>query len=264
MKYLASHSLISGILMGLIVILELVQNIDAGFLFLILPGFIVILMAYFGDKTPENRLSHAKIGLILTSVGFFYTFFFLVSMIIPGSADEYGLTTIVNPNSRYYFDRNLQTSIFENSETIKAIFAIISFFLGIKIFRKYKSEQNIFPIITIAFASLLLFVNFILVVFFNEIGIAKETGGIRAIATTIWWILLAIGLLIIGIRNGKNYKNEKILGLTLLLLTIGKIGLYDLATMPMDRKIIVLMVVGGLIMMFSYFLQVKGYLRDKE
>lgn len=29
----------------------------------------------------------------------------------------------------------------------------------------------------------------------------------------------------------------------------------------MNKKIVVLMVVGGLIMMFSYFLQVKGYLK---
>jgi len=34
--------------------------------------------------------------------------------------------------------------------------------------------------------------------------------------------------------------------------------------MGMDKKIIVLMVVGGLIMMFSYFLQIKGYLSDKD
>jgi hypothetical protein len=34
--------------------------------------------------------------------------------------------------------------------------------------------------------------------------------------------------------------------------------------MNMDKKIIVLMVVGGLIMMFSYFLQVKGYLKDEQ
>jgi hypothetical protein len=34
--------------------------------------------------------------------------------------------------------------------------------------------------------------------------------------------------------------------------------------MSMDKKIIVLMVVGGLIMMFSYFLQMKWYLKDEK
>lgn len=56
---------------------------------------------------------------------------------------------------------------------------------------------------------------------------------------------------------GPGHRSEKLLGLLLLLLTIGKIGIYDLSAMDMDKKIIVLMVVGGLIMMFSYFLQVK-------
>jgi hypothetical protein len=71
-------------------------------------------------------------------------------------------------------------------------------------------------------------------------------------------------MLMMGIHYGRGYRSEKLLGLLLLLLTIAKIGLYDLAAMDMDKKIIVLMVVGGLIMMFSYFLQVKGYLKDEN
>lgn len=50
----------------------------------------------------------------------------------------------------------------------------------------------------------------------------------------------------------------------LLLITLVKIAFYDLATMDMNRKIIVLMVVGGAIMIFSYFLQIKGYLKDEN
>lgn len=107
------------------------------------------------------------------------------------------------------------------------------------------------------YTTVLLLVNFAIITFCNDIGVPFETGGPRAIATTVWWIVLSIGMLMIGIHHGQGYRSEKLLGLLLLLLTIAKIAVYDLASMSMDKKIIVLMVVGGLIMMFSYFLQVK-------
>lgn len=69
--------------------------------------------------------------------------------------------------------------------------------------------------------------------------------------------MLSISMLMIGIHFGHGYRSEKLLGLLLLLLTIGKIAIYDLETMEMNKKIIVLMMVGGFIMAFSYFLQVK-------
>lgn len=64
-------------------------------------------------------------------------------------------------------------------------------------------------------------------------------------------------MLMTGIHFGHGYRSEKLLGLLLLLLTIGKIAFYDLSSMDMNKKIIVLMGVGGLILVFSYFLQVK-------
>jgi hypothetical protein len=47
-----------------------------------------------------------------------------------------------------------------------------------------------------------------------------------------------------------------------LALTVGKILLYDLATMDMQNKVIVLMVVGGALMLFSYGVQTKGWLKS--
>lgn len=64
-------------------------------------------------------------------------------------------------------------------------------------------------------------------------------------------------MIMMGVQWGHGHRSEKLLGLLLLFLTVGKIGLYDLDTMAMDKKIIVLMVVGGMLMIFSYFLQVK-------
>lgn len=249
-EYLKIHSIIAIVLMIIIIIADMIARMNLGLLFLVIPGFAIILISYFSQKEYDIKIHHTRIGLIILSIGFFISFFYLVGKIIPHSADK-----------DMIFGEN---SIFKNPEIIKTIFAISGYTLAIKIFRKNSPETNIFPLITILFATILLFVNFLLVVFFNEIGIAKETGWIRAISTTIWWIILAIFLLITGIRNGKNYKNEKILGLILLLLTIAKIGLYDLVAMDLDKKIIILMVVGGIIMMFSYFLQVKWYLKISD
>lgn len=138
--------------------------------------------------------------------------------------------------------------------------ATIGYFIAIAAFRKRAPEKNIFPLITITFATVLLLVNFLLLTVCNSIGIEKTTGGLRAIITTLWWILLSIFLLMMGIRDKKVFKNEKILGIILLFLTMFKIGLYDLDTMEMNKKIIVLMLTGGLMMLFSYFLQSRGYL----
>lgn len=51
-------------------------------------------------------------------------------------------------------------------------------------------------------------------------------------------------MIIIGIRKGYLYQSEKLLGLLLLVLTILKILIYDMATMDMQKKIIVLMISG--------------------
>jgi hypothetical protein len=50
----------------------------------------------------------------------------------------------------------------------------------------------------------------------------------------------------------------------LLALTVGKILLYDMAAMThTQNKVIVLMVVGGALMMFSYIAQTKGWLKKE-
>ena len=98
----------------------------------------------------------------------------------------------------------------------------------------------------------------------NDMAISMEHGGPRAITTTIWWVVVALYMLIVGIQKGARYKSEKLLGLLLLALTVGKILLYDLATMGMQNKIIVLMIVGGALMMFSYGVHTKGWLKQTE
>ncbi len=144
----------------------------------------------------------------------------------------------------------------------------MTYFLALSVSRQIQTEQKVdrpsFLLVILGYTTLLLFVNFCIITLCNDIGVAFTTGGPRAIGTTIWWIVLAITMLMTGIHFGHGYRSEKLLGLLLLLLTIGKIALYDLSSMDMNRKILVLMVVGGLIMAFSYFLQVRGYLKESS
>lgn len=195
-----------------------------------------------------------RAGTILLSIGFFWSFLYFLSNFIPHVAD----------NEHFWIDGG----IFANWHFVKGVFAVVTYFLALSVSRDIQKTEKVdrpsFLLVILGYTTLLLLGNFAIITFCNDIGVAFETGGPRAIGTTIWWIVLSIGMLMTGIHNGYGYRSEKLLGLLLLLLTIGKIAIYDLAAMDMNKKIIVLMVVGGLIMMFSYFLQVKGYLKSDE
>jgi hypothetical protein len=188
-----------------------------------------------------------RIGTIWLSIGFFWSFLYFLSNFIPHVADD----------EHFWVDGG----IFANWHFVKGVFAVVTYFLALSVSRDIQRIEKVdrpsFLLVIMGYTTALLLVNFAIITFCNDIGVPFETGGPRAIATTIWWIVLAISMLMVGIHYGKGYRSEKLLGLLLLLLTIGKIAIYDLASMDMDKKIIVLMVVGGLIMMFSYFLQVK-------
>ncbi len=188
-----------------------------------------------------------RFGTGLVTIGFFYSFFYFVANLAPHVADD-----------EFFFTDG---AIFSNWNFIKGIFAIVTYFLALSISRDIqrveKTDRPSFLLVIIGYTSLLLVVNFAIITLCNDLGVAFVSGGPRAIGTTLWWIILSISMLLIGIHYGREYRSEKLLGLILLLLTLGKIAFYDLATMDMNKKIIVLMVVGGCIMMFSYFLQVK-------
>lgn len=253
-QYLFKHSFVAWIVVIAIIIFELAESINFEFLLFVLPGFITTIAALFYPKDSKDRLQLVKIGSLFVSIGFFGSFFYFVAKLVPHIADN------------DYLFRN--GGILQNWNFLKAVLAIATYAIALHVLRapQYDKKEHgmIFFTSTILYASLLLVVNFIIIVAANEANVAQTTGGIRAILTTIWWILLSIFLLILGIRKGSVYSNEKMLGLILLGLTIGKIALYDLATMEMNKKIIVLMIVGGALMLFSYFLQKKGYLSSKN
>lgn len=195
-----------------------------------------------------------RVGAIWLSIGFFWSFLYFLSNLAPHVSDDENFW--------------INGGIFTNWHYIKGVFAVVAYFFALSVSRDIQRIEKVdrpsFLLVILGYTTLLLLVNFGIITFCNDIGIPFETGGPRAIGTTIWWVILSISMLMVGIHYGYMYRSEKLLGLLLLLLTIGKIAFYDLASMSMDKKIIVLMVVGGIIMMFSYFLQVKGYLRERE
>jgi uncharacterized membrane protein len=106
--------------------------------------------------------------------------------------------------------------------------------------------------------------NYIISALMNDFGVSSLVqGGPRAIATTLWWTMIAIYLLYVGIKLGKKYHSEKLLGLILLGITLIKVILYDIANMEMQNKIIILMLVGGAMLLFSYYVRSKNLLEKQ-
>jgi hypothetical protein len=238
----------------LILIIKFIETLDFAFAFMILPGFLIVFWTYLKWSSSRNRGSMMRIGTGLLTVGFFYSFFYFVANLAPHVAD-----------STYFFRDG---ALFSNWNFIKGLFAVATYFLALSISRDIQkveqTDRPSFLLVIMGYATLLLIVNFAIITICNDLNVEHTVGWARAIGTTIWWIILAIAMLLTGIHYGRGYRSEKLLGLILLLLTIGKIAFYDLATMDMNKKIIVLMVVGGLIMTFSYVLQVKWYLKDEN
>lgn len=251
-EFVNIYSVSALVLAVFIVVIKFIQTLDFWFIFFVLPWFLIVLWTYLRGVSIQNRGTMMRVWVTLASIGFFSSFFYFIANLVPHVADD-----------EYFFRDG---AIFANWHYIKGIFAVATYFFALSISRDIqkieKTDRPSFLLVIIAYTTLLLMINFAIIAICNDLSIATSTGGPRAIGTTLWWIVLSISMLMIGIRHGHGYRSEKLLGLLLLLLTIAKIGFYDLATMDMDKKIIVLMVVGGAIMMFSYFLQVKGYLKD--
>ncbi|MCH8518750.1 DUF2339 domain-containing protein [Candidatus Gracilibacteria bacterium] len=241
------------ILAIIIIILEFILSVNPIFIFFILPGFLTVLAAYFQKKDISARTALARGGSVWLTIGFFPSFFILLSSLIPGAAD--GLS-FFRPEG-----------FFINNDFMFAIFAAATYYLALNLSRVKQVQKNdekpSFLLVISFYTTLLLLVNFMIIIIFNDIGVAQTTGGLRAIATTLWWTILSVFMLYIGVKRGGLYTSEKSLGIILLGLTVVKIIFYDMASMDMDKKIIVLMVAGGIIMMFSYFLQSKGLLKNE-
>ena len=247
------YSGLAALLAIIIIALEFVFSINPIFVFFILPWFITVLIAYLQKKPNVQRFSLAWAWAVWLTIGFFPSFFTLLASLVPGYADDFSF---------------LHWPWFlVNSHFTFAIFAAVSYYLTLRISRQLQAEKSdekpSFLLVISFYTVILLVVNFFIITLFNDIWVAQTTWGLRAVATTFWWTLLSMIMLYIWITNGKIYASEKIIWIILLGLTVFKIIFYDLSEMDMDRKIIVLMVAGWIIMMFSYFVQSKGLLKNE-
>ncbi len=253
-----AYSVVSGVVAFMFVLAEFIDYLDISFLlFYLAPLLLLCYMAYVHIATPDQMSHTAKsrmlrLVLFWFAFGFSAVFFILISSIYPA------------PTNTYLFTH---TDLPTDWIMIKSVFATAILFVGLWISRKLQLEQVVkrpsFLLVIFGFSTLLLTGNYIISAVANDLSVSLEHGGPRAIATTFWWAAIAIGMLYKGIKLGKKYHAEKLLGLLLLGITLVKIILYDISTMEMQNKIIVLMVVGAAILLFSYTIRSKNLLKSE-
>ena len=249
-----TYSFLWATVASMFVLAEIVDYIDIDFfLFYLMPLVLLSYLALNNKTSHDSKSTMFRIVLFWFAFGFISVFFTLVNSIYPAPTNTYLFT---HPN--YPTDWIM----------VKAIFATAILFLGLFISRKLQLEQIIkrpsFLLVIFSFSTLLLTGNYIISAIANDIGVSLEHGGPRAIATTLWWTAIAIYMLYQGLKFGKKYHAEKLLGLMLLGITLIKVILYDIATMEMQNKIVVLMMVGGAMLLFSYMIRSKDLLKSED
>jgi len=240
------------------VVAEFIEYVDIEFLLFYMTPLVLLCYLAYITKTAPDKMSHdsrsrfLRLTLFLFAFGFISSFFMLLVSIYPAPTDTYIFTNADLPTDWLM---------------IKGIFATAILFIGLWISRKLQLEQVIkrpsFILVIFGFSTLVLTGNYIISAIANDLNIAHVDGGPRAIATTIWWASVAIYMLYKGVQMGKKYHSEKLLGLLLLGITLVKVILYDIATMEMQNKIIVLMIVGGAMLLFSYRVRSKDLIKSE-
>ncbi len=221
------------------------------FMLFTVPGLLFVLYAFFRkNNTPQSQQTALWIGLVGSSIGYFSTFFTLIGRIYPAPTN---------------------THILQTKESLIGIITTITFFLALYISRRLQkmTQENrpSFFLVIFSYASLLLIVNHEILATFNSLFSVSELqnmDGTRAIATTFWWAILASFMLYTGVKNGPGHRSEKLLGLVFMGITVFKIIVYDLRTFDTQLKTIVLIIVGGILLWLSYYLNAKGYLKADE
>ena len=252
-------SLIAFIISLMFVIGDVIEYVDLNFLLFYIGPLLVLLFLFFFERKSQNQETHdvksnlMRIALFWFALGFISIFLTLVSKIYPAPSNIFIFT---------HLDKPIDWLL------VKGIFATIILFLGLLISRRLQSEQTekrpSFILVIFGYATLLLTGNYIIYALMNDLQVSMMHGGPRAIVTTIWWLIIALWMLVVGIKFGVRHHAEKLLGLILLAVTVGKILLYDLSLMGMQNKVFILMIVGAALLLFSYGVQSRGWLKDRE
>ncbi len=252
------YSALSILLAALFVLREILDYVDMSFFFfylipLAVLAYVASVQMFANETLPhETKSMLLRVSLFWFAFSFVSVFFHLVFSIYPAPTDTYLFTHTNAPTDWILY---------------KGIFATLILFTGLYISRRLQLEQVIkrpsFLLVVFGFSTLLLTGNYIISAIANDLQVSMAHGGPRALATTVWWVAIAIYMLFVGMKQGKKYHAEKLLGLILLGVSAGKVILYDIATMGMQNKILVLMIVGGGMLLFSYVVRSKNLLSEE-
>lgn len=152
---------------------------------------IALLYSYFSEKqSTEVESGILRAAMVWFAIGFFGTFLTLVGAIYPAPVD----TSILHPNTAMLW------------VLLKGITAAIIFFLGLAMSRKLQEKQEgsrpSFLLVIFGYTTFLLIINYIIYAIINDLmGAPTGPGGPRAIATTLWWVMVALYMLMVGVRK---------------------------------------------------------------
>jgi hypothetical protein len=258
-SFASMYSIAAAIIASMFVLSDLVDVINTTFFLFYLAPICFLSYLLFITKVQPHTMDHdtkskaLQISMAWFGFGAISTFFMLLVSIYPAPTDTFILSSTGMPTDWLM---------------INGIFGTIILFIGLAISRALQLEQVIkrpsFILVIFGFSTLVLTGNYIINALMNDFQVALTQGGPRAIATTLWWAAIGIYMLYVGVKLGKKYHSEKLLGLLLLGITVTKVILYDIATMDMQNKIIVLMMVGGGLLLFSYYIRSKDLIINQN
>lgn len=222
------------------------------FIFYIIPLLWVLYIYFNKNLDIISKTNTLRVLLIWFVVWYISTFFQMLWQLSPA------------PINTHIFSWN---GFLSHWMLINWLFGSIILFISLKL-SHYLDENDteyhpVYLISILYYASIFVFWSQLIFAFINDLWVSSETGWIRAVCATLYWILLAIWLIFTGIKNGIEYRSEKILWIILIFITIIKIIFYDMAEMETNNKVIVLMIVWWLLLLFSYFIHKNWWLKSQ-
>lgn len=239
-SYMALGSII------VLVFLDLVrmEGIPKSLLLFTMPAAVTAYASYSVESTA-NKITLIKLSLLLSVAGFCSSLLIVIGRFYPFPSDVQMFAT--------------QES-FMGAATLAVIFILK---LSIKRLSRETHEQTnpafgpvwafflVFSFYTVLWAAM----THEIMALFNSLDIdieSKNMRGIRAFATTIWWVSLAGWMIFLGVKNNSN-NNQKNIGFGLFALTIFKILFVDLYSINTNLKVFVFMMVGIVMLAISFF-----------
>jgi hypothetical protein len=239
-SYMAFGSII------VLVFLDLVRmdGIPKSLLLFTMPAAITAYASYSVESTA-NKITLIKLSLLLSVAGFCSSLLIVIGRFYPFPSD---VQLFATPES------------FMGAATLAVIFILK---LNIKrLSRAAPGQTNpafgpvwtffmVFSLYTTLWAA----ITHEIMALFNSLDIdieSKNMRGIRAFATTIWWVSLAGWMIFLGVKNNAN-NNQKNIGFGLFALTIFKILFVDLYSINTNLKVFVFMMVGIVMLTISFF-----------